>query len=120
MAKTSFAGYKINIDINHRSMLTKVKRGAINIITAPIEIPKQIKGELKTAEGKPAPAKVVTLLGGTVKGLIWTIGRVGSGLYDVLTFNINLPNDYEPLMKPDYVCERKTSDDDAADDAAEE
>jgi len=85
-------------------MLMKAKRGAINIVTSPLEIPKQAKYEVNVTEEKPG--KIIALFGGTVKGLVYTIGRLGSGLYDVLTFNINTPKGYEPLVKPDYVCEK--------------
>jgi len=81
----------------------KLKRGLINIVTAPIELPKQIKTYWKKGTDK-GHHNVVWLISGTSKGLANMVGRVGSGLWDVLTFNIDLPRGYEPLMKPDYVC----------------
>jgi hypothetical protein len=32
-----------------------------------------------------------------------TAARVGSGAWDVVTFPIKTPANYEPLLKPDYV-----------------
>jgi len=96
--------FRTSIDINHRDMLMKAKRGGINIVTSPLEIPKQAKNEIESTEEKPG--KIIALFGGTVKGLVFAVGRLGSGIYDVLTFNINTPKGYEPLVKPDYVCEK--------------
>ena len=36
-----------------------------------------------------------------------TIGRMGSGLWDVMSLNLDIPGNNEPLMKPDYVWEDK-------------
>ena len=83
---------------------TKFKRGLVNTFTGIFEIPKQIKNEVKGAE--KVPEKVVSFLGGTVKGVTYAIGRTGSGLWDVFTFHLERPANYEPLMKPDYVCEK--------------
>lgn len=81
----------------------KLKRGAINIFTAPLEVPKQIKGEWKNHPGHLGVKALVTF-GGLMKGVAYAGGRLGSGLWDVFTFNLEIPKGYEPLMKPDYIC----------------
>jgi len=87
-------------DINHHKMWHKFKRGVINVFTSPMEIPKQIHTEVKASE-----SKVPAALGGTVKGVGYAVGRLGSGLWDMVSFNLAVPEKYEPLMKPDYVCD---------------
>ena len=87
-----------------KPMVNKFKRGAINVLTRVFEVPKQIKAEYKTA-GESAPEKVATAIGGTFKGFAYFIGRLSSGVYDMVTMNINWPKGYEPLIKPDYVKE---------------
>ena len=80
----------------------KLKRGAINIVTAPLEIPKEVKQHWDESDTNPIK-KTVCLFGGLVKGLAYAVGRVGSGLWDVFTLNLDIPENNEPLMKPDYV-----------------
>jgi len=78
----------------------KLSRGAANVISCPLEIPKQIDIEWKASDN--AAIGIVT---GLFKGLAFGVGRLCSGLYDVITFPANIPKEYEPLMKPDYVFE---------------
>lgn len=92
-------------DTNHHKMWHKFKRGVINVFTSPVELPKQIKSEVMASD--PGASKVIAGLGGTAKGLAYTVGRLGSGLWDVVSCNLSVPDNYEPLMKPEYVCEKK-------------
>lgn len=66
----------------------KLGRGFENIITSPVEIVKQtrwawIEGSAKTFHIS------AWLLSGVVKGGAMTIGRIGSGIFDLVTFPIN-------------------------------
>ena len=78
----------------------KLSRGAANVISCPLEIAKQIDIEWKASDN--AAIGIVT---GLFIGLAFGVGRLCSGLYDVITFPANIPKEYEPLMKPDYVFE---------------
>ncbi len=80
----------------------KLFRGAVNILTAPIEVPKQaraywIKGATIT------PHILAWIASGTVWGVVQTVKRAGSGVWDVVTFPFDKPEGREPLLKPDYV-----------------
>jgi len=86
----------------------KLKRGVLNLVSFPLEIPKQVKGEV--AEGKNIPHKLVLIVPGIFKGLGYSVVRAVSGLWDVATFNMNYPKDSQPLLKPDYVWEGMDSD----------
>ena len=91
--------------LDHHGMWHKLKRGFVNVLTSPVEIPKQLKREL-TASGNHPAEKITTAFGGTIKGLVWFAGRLGSGIYDVVTFNLAIPEYYDPLMKPEFVIEK--------------
>ncbi len=80
----------------------KFLRGVFNVATAPIEVPKQaraywIKGAQKTPH-------IIAWIGcGVAWGFVQTVKRLGSGVWDVVSFPFAKPADYEPLLKPDYV-----------------
>jgi len=76
----------------------KLGRGIINVVSATLEIPKQIDAEWK--EGENAAGSII---GGFFKGLVYTVTRVVSGVYDIVTCPINIPQNYEPLVKPEFV-----------------
>ena len=78
--------------------ITKLGRGVANVISSPLEIGKQI-----TKEWRSADSKQLAFFGGLFKGLGYTFKRLGSGLVDIVTFPIKLKDDYEPIMKPEYV-----------------
>ena len=82
----------------------KIYRGIINIVTAPVEIPKQaraywIKGAQKTDH------ILVWIGSGIAWGTVQGLKRMGSGFWDVVSFPFEKPDNYEPLMKPDFVFE---------------
>ena len=82
--------------------MNKLKRGFVNILTFPLEIPKQTK--LQYEEGsKKTKHTAVHVASGFIKGLAYGVGRAGSGVWDVVTFINPVPENYEPLMKPEYV-----------------
>ena len=80
----------------------KLNRGIVNIITAPIEIAKQIDLSWKQSAQKSKYAST-GIFSGFVKGLVYTVGRTGSGIWDILSFPFKTPDNYAPLMKPDFV-----------------
>jgi len=82
--------------------MKKLKRGAINIVSAPLELPQKIKQHWDESDPNPID-KTVYLFGGFVKGVAYSVARLGSGLWDVFTFNLDIPGNNEPLMKPDFV-----------------
>lgn len=80
----------------------KLYRGVVNILTAPIEVPKQaraywIKGAQKT------PHILAWIFSGTVWGVVQSVKRAGSGAWDVVSFPFDRPAEFEPLFKPDFV-----------------
>ena len=92
----------------------KLSRGVTNVVTAPVEIAKQIDTQLKKDE-QQQKNKAVSVASGFLKGVAFTFARFGSGLWDIVSFPFHYPSNYEPLLKPEYVLdkdepEQKTED----------
>lgn len=82
--------------------VAKFIRGVENIVTSPVEIVKQtrwgwIEGSAKTFHIS------AWLLSGSVKGVAMMTARIGSGVWDIVTFPVNIPSGYQSLIKPNSV-----------------
>lgn len=80
-------------------MVTKFGRGLVNIITFIGEWPKQMV--LTGRENGFWSA--ITL--GFVKGLGMSVVRLGAGVWEVVFFLSPWPDDYKPILEPEYVWE---------------
>jgi len=80
----------------------KLGRGIVNVATGWIELPKNI---YDTSVETNNPLMGITY--GTLKGIGMTVVRTGAGAYDVATFLFPVPQDYQPLLKPEFVFEEK-------------
>ena len=76
---------------------TKFVRGVANLTTGWVEIPKQIY-VVGSNEGWVAGA-----LRGPFDGLGMFAARTIAGAYEILTFPIPVPPNYQPMLSPDYV-----------------
>src|SRR3989338_2984876 len=76
---------------------TKLGRGVANALTGWVEVPKNIYN-VSVEENALAG---VTL--GLAKGAGMTIVRTGAGIYEIATFPFPLPQDYKPILEPEYV-----------------
>lgn len=90
---------------------TKLVRGVINIVTAPVEIPKQARAYWIEGTYKTDHFLIWTGVG-SVWGMVQTVKRAGSGFWDIISFPFATPADYDPLLKPDFVFEEWPSDPD--------
>lgn len=77
--------------------IKKLGRGLANILTGWIELPKNI---YETSVEQNIFAGITL---GTAKGIGMTVIRTGAGVYDAITFPFPIPEDYEPLLEPEYV-----------------
>jgi len=77
----------------------KLGRGMVNIISSPLEIPKQMY--LQAIEGKTVWGTVARYIGGVFIGIGWTGYRFGAGVYDILTFPF--PKLGDSIIEPEYV-----------------
>jgi len=80
----------------------KLGRGLVNVATGWIELPKNIY-DTSVETNNP----LMGLTYGLVKGVGMTVVRTGAGAYDVVTFLFPIPEDYEPLLDPEFVFEEK-------------
>jgi len=80
----------------------KLLRGIANVATGWVELPKNI---YDTSVETDNPLMGITY--GTLKGIGMTVVRTGAGAYDVVTFLFPLPEDYEPILEPEFVFEEK-------------
>ena len=80
----------------------KLKRGVVNLVTAPVEIPKNVRAYW--IEGSEVTSHIsFWLFSGLVKGMVDSVARFGSGAWDVLTFPWEDTVDRQPLVQPSYV-----------------
>ena len=78
----------------------KLARGATNLATGWLEVPKQIY-EVGQVEGWFAG-----ILRAPFDGLGMSLARTIAGAYEILTFPVPAPLHYQPLLQPAYVWER--------------
>lgn len=78
-------------------MLGKFGRGVVNIGTCWVEVPFNIATEWKRTD--PASGMVT----GFIKGVGWGFARFSTGVFDMFTFPFPVPNDYQPLMEPEFI-----------------
>jgi len=80
----------------------KLGRGIVNIATGWVELPKNI---YDTSVETNNPLMGITY--GTLKGVGMTVVRTGAGIYDTATFLFPVPQDYQAILKPEFVFEEK-------------
>ncbi len=80
----------------------KIKRGVFNIVTSPVEIPKQVRSYWITGSEK-TPHILAWIFCGAVKGGVNMISRIGSGVWDIAASGFDVPKGGELLMKPSNV-----------------
>ena len=83
----------------------KLGRGLANVATSFFELPKTM-GEVKREKGNFAGWTV-----GVLEGLVNIVKRAGVGVYEVATFPIPFPKDYEPILEdPEFFLRKRPLD----------
>jgi putative exosortase-associated protein (TIGR04073 family) len=75
----------------------KLGRGLANILTGWVELPKNIY-ETSVEENV-----LSGLTMGLAKGVGMTIVRTGAGVYETVTFPFPIPENYAPVLEPEFV-----------------
>jgi len=75
----------------------KLGRGLGNILTGWVELPKNI---YDTSVEENVLAGITM---GLMKGVGMTIVRTGAGVYETVTFPFPIPEDYQPVLEPEFV-----------------
>jgi len=94
--------FQVSLASAEDGALNKLKRGAVNIATAPIEVVKQTRAYWIEGSGYTRHISF-WIFSGMVKGVVETVKRAGSGAWDVLTFPLEKPKDYASLIEPEYI-----------------
>jgi putative exosortase-associated protein (TIGR04073 family) len=76
---------------------TKLGRGVANALTGWVELPKNIYST--TIEENALSGMTL----GLAKGAGMSIVRTSTGIFEVATFPFPLPEDYKPVLEPEYV-----------------
>lgn len=76
---------------------TKLGRGVANTLTGWIELPKNVYDT--SVEDNAFSGMTL----GLAKGAGMTLVRTASGIFELATFPFPLPEDYRPILEPEYV-----------------
>ena len=76
---------------------TKLGRGVANTLTGWVELPKNV---YNTSVEENAFTGMTL---GLAKGAGMTLVRMGAGIFEVATFPFPVPEDYKPVLEPEYV-----------------
>lgn len=76
---------------------TKLGRGVANTLTGWVELPKNIYNT--SVEDNAFSGMTL----GLAKGAGMTLVRTGAGIYEIATFPFPLPENYRPILEPEYV-----------------
>ena len=95
MAAFSFSGRAADIQ-PEGTMLRKLQRGFVNIALSPTEITTQLAKEKKHETFPPSWMLAFA------RGGFYTVGRVVTGAYEIVTFPLPLPAGYAPLLQPEF------------------
>ncbi len=80
-----------------QDMLKKLGRGLANVVTSVFELPKSMQESFY--DDGPIGAVTYGVLDGVYKFLVRTV----VGVYEIATFPIPLPADYEHIVEPEFL-----------------
>jgi putative exosortase-associated protein (TIGR04073 family) len=84
-------------DTTFDKAMHKLGRGLSNILTGWMEIPKEIA--VAWRETDPITGVII----GSIKGTGYFVARFFAGFYEVFTFPMPFPEDYKPIIEPEFV-----------------
>lgn len=84
-----------------QNMGDKLRRGLTNILSGWFEVPKNMSVGISKHDFLSA------FFIGLPKGCWMTVVRTGAGVYDTVTFPIPFPENYKPLLEPEFAFENK-------------
>lgn len=81
---------------NEGTAMRKLQRGFLNMALSPWELAHELTYDKKKDSAVP------TWVGGLGRGSIYTAGRALTGVYELVTFPIPVPRNYEPVIQPEF------------------
>jgi putative exosortase-associated protein (TIGR04073 family) len=82
-------------------MSVKLGRGLTNVLTGAFEFGNEV--DYSIAEQGVWKGSIF----GIIKGVQKAVVRIGAGLYETLTFPIEYPADFKPILEPEYIVGKK-------------
>jgi putative exosortase-associated protein (TIGR04073 family) len=98
MFLNAHAGAAVVEQMNSNKALTKFSRGVTNIVTSPGEVINQMPTAIEQS-----PDYLTGFIMTVGRGIGYTLLRLGSGIYDVVTFPFPGKTDYKPIMQPETI-----------------
>lgn len=80
-----------------QNMLRKLGRGVSNVLTGFFEVPKSVQEKFN--DNGPVAACTYGVIDGVYRFLVRTV----VGVYEVATFPLALPEDYAPIVEPEFL-----------------
>lgn len=87
----------------HGTPMKKLGRGVVNVATGVLEIPREVTMQTHQgiAQGQyPVAAFPEGLVKGILPGTAKALGRMGSGVWDIISFPVEQPANYDSLYEP--------------------
>ncbi len=85
-------------DYPAKRQLSKLARGLANILSGWTEIPKEIYVQSKESD---TLGRIV--FAGPVVGIGKALARTATGFFETVTFFLPIPEEYAPIIEPEYV-----------------
>ena len=83
--------------------LKKFGRGVVNVVTGVLELPREMfmQSQSGMQQGEyPFTAYPEGVITGAIPGAVKAVERVGSGVYDIVSFPVEQPVNYGSLYEP--------------------
>ncbi len=81
---------------NNGTFMRKAQRGFLNIALSPFEISNELAKEVRKDTLPPS------WIAGAGRGAFYMVGRALVGVYELVTFPIPYPANYQPILKPEF------------------
>jgi putative exosortase-associated protein (TIGR04073 family) len=97
----AYAQYTVEkTDFPGKRQLTKLARGLANLLLGWAEIPKEmyVQSQVKKPESLGS-----VFVEAPVLGFGKAVGRTATGLFEMVTFFLPVPEEYAPIIEPEYV-----------------
>lgn len=76
--------------------MRKLQRGFLNIALSPMDVFAELKKSKKEENIIPG------WVGGLGRGSVFAVGRVLTGAFEMVTFFVPVPSNYEPIVQPEF------------------
>lgn len=86
-----------NTNSHFEDVCNKLGRGLTNVVTSPLEFGYEIDRGIETS------GLYKGCCFGVIRGFVKAVSRLGVGVYEVVTFPIEIPDEFAPIIEPEFV-----------------